>query len=169
MCKGMQNQHGAGVNWVHRVNGCTHPNSKNTSRLLLCPETWACLLNAWKRKSTCTQRSRAELLQQAGAKTTGSICGVIFQACSRQSPLSIALGTLVHGLNPKPSMSNQGKMLGGAHILFIVSVSKDPFIEWGIIIDGPLPSDCSYSMSRGEAPCCTRTRLTFDYALMFQV
>ena len=31
----------------------------------------------------------------------------------------------------------------GAHILLIVSISKDALIKWGIIIEGPLPSNCS--------------------------
>lgn len=48
----------------------THPNSKKTSRLLLCPETWACILNAWNKNPTCSHPGKIELLQLASR--TGS-------------------------------------------------------------------------------------------------
>ncbi len=57
----------------------------------------------------------------------------------------------------------------GAHILLIVSISKDALIKWGIIIEGPLPSNCSYSMSWRVSPSCTRSPSSFDYAVKLQV
>ena len=145
----------------------THPNSKKTSRLLLRPETWACILNAWNRNSTCSRAGKAELLQPAGR--TGSTYRVAAEVCSSRSPLP-TLQQTQHRSGNVTLMQIQHthvaeRTTAEAHLLFIVSVSKNTLIQWGIIIDGPLPRNCGYSVLRGKAACCTESHPSFYLAL----